>query len=632
MTYRSAIRWAIMAIALAMSCYHLWIAWSGTPNALVLRSAHLAFALTLAFLTLPLTARHEPENPRPWDLALLLLGLAACAYPIISIEYFLSRMYYVDDPLWIDLILGYGTVLLVLEATRRAVGLALPITASAFLLYALTMGNQDWLILIDQLYLTTEGIFGIPLGVSATYVILFIIFGALVERTGTGKLFIDFALALTGHQVGGPAKVACITSGLFGTVSGSAVANVMTTGTFTIPLMRRIGYRPAFAGAVEAVASTGGQIMPPIMGAAAFVMAEFLGTSYLHVAAMALIPAVLYFLAVFVSVHFEARRTGMQGLPRAELPRLKEVLLERGHLFLPLVVIIGTLLYGYSAAFAALIGIASVVPTALLRSSTRQEITLRAVIEGLIAGARNTVTVALACACAGIVIGVITLTGLGLDFTSVVLAAAKNTLLAALLLTMVAGIILGMGMPTTPAYIVQVALLVPAIVKLGVPVEAAHLFALYFAVLSAITPPVALAVYAANSISRGGLWDTSFASVKLGLTGYIIPFMFVFGPSLLMIGSWDRILMTTVTASIGVVALAASLHNYLLQHCRLWERVALFAAAIVLIKPDLLTDAIGLALLTVVVIAQRIMAAPRATPQPPPRPAEAVAAEPPAGE
>ncbi|HEX6143598.1 MAG TPA: TRAP transporter permease [Geminicoccaceae bacterium] len=616
MTYQSGVRWAVAGIALSMSCYHLWIAWSGTPNALVLRSVHLGFALTLAFLTLPLVPKGQLENPRPFDLALLALGLAACAYPVVSIDYFLSRMYYVDDPLWIDLVLGYGTVLLVLEATRRAVGLALPVTAAVFIIYALTLGGQGWLILIDQLYLTTEGIFGIPLGVSATYVILFIIFGALVERTGTGRLFMDFALALTGHQVGGPAKVACITSGLFGTVSGSAVANVMTTGTFTIPLMRRIGYRPAFAGAVEAVASTGGQIMPPIMGAAAFVMAEFLGTSYLNVAAMALIPAVLYFLAVFISVHFEARRTGMRGLPRSELPKLGEVLLERGHLFLPLVVIIATLLYGYSAAFAALIGIASVVPTALLRKSTRQDITLRVIAEGLIAGAQNTVTVALACACAGIVIGVITLTGLGLDFTSVVLAAAQNHLLLALVLTMVAGIILGMGMPTTPAYIVQVALLVPAIVKLGVPVEAAHMFALYFAILSAITPPVALAVYAANSISQGGLWETGIASLKLGATGYIIPFMFVFGPSLLMIGEWDRIALTAATAIIGVVALAASLNSYLLRPCRWYERAALLVGALVLIKPGLVTDLIGFGLLTAVVVSQRALPGPAATPHP----------------
>jgi TRAP transporter 4TM/12TM fusion protein len=603
--YVRAVRLAIAAVALAMAVYHLWVAFVGPPNALVLRSVHVGFALTLAFLTYPWTRKGEPERPGPWDLALIVLALAASAYPVLYLDYLLTRIYYVDDPTTLDVILGYAMVLLVLEATRRVVGLALPVTAAAFIVYALAFGGQDWLILIDQLYLTTEGIFGIPAGVSATYVILFIIFGALVERTGTGRLFMDFALALTGHQVGGPAKVACVTSGLFGTVSGSAVANVMTTGTFTIPLMRRIGYRPAFAGSVEAVASTGGQIMPPIMGAAAFVMAEFLGVSYLHVAAAALIPAVLYFFAVFMAVHFEAKRTGLKGLPRADLPRLGEVLTERGHLFLPLVVIIGVLFSGYSAAYAALCGILSVIPTALLRRSTRAEITWRTVIDGLIDGARNTVAVALACACAGIVVGVITLTGLGIDFTSVVLAAAQNTLLLALALTMAAGIILGMGMPTTPAYIVQVALLVPALVRLEVPLEAAHMFAFYFAILSAITPPVALAVYAANSISKGGLWETGVSALKLGATGYIIPFMFVFGPSLLMIGSWERILLTTITAVIGVTALAASLHGYLLRPTRLWERVFLLGAALVLIKPGLMTDLVGAVLLGAVLISQQ---------------------------
>ena len=313
MSYARIIHRTIGAVALAMACYHLWVAFSGPPNALVLRSIHVGFALTLAFLALPARKGDPIETPSWLDLGLVAFGIATAAYPVLFVDYFLGRMYYVDDPTVADLVLGYGMILLALEATRRSVGLALPLTAATFILYALTVGEQSPLILIDQLYLTTEGIFGIPVGVSATYVILFIIFGALVERTGTGQLFMDVALALAGHQAGGPAKVACLSSGLFGTVSGSAVANVMTTGTFTIPLMRKIGYRPAFAGAVEAVASTGGQIMPPIMGAAAFVMAEFLGVSYLHVATAAAIPAVLYFLAVFVAVHFEAKRTGLQG-------------------------------------------------------------------------------------------------------------------------------------------------------------------------------------------------------------------------------------------------------------------------------------------------------------------------------
>jgi TRAP transporter 4TM/12TM fusion protein len=305
-------------------------------------------------------------------------------------------------------------------------------------------------------------------------------------------------------------------------------------------------------------------------------------------------------------VHFEARRIGLVGLPRADLPRMKEVLLERGHLFLPLVVIVVVLLSGRSAAFAALCGIGSVIPTTWLRATTRRTFTMQAIVEALESGARNTLVVALACACAGIVIGTITLTGLGLSFTGVVLALSQNSLILALFLTMLAGILLGMGLPTTPAYIVQVALLVPALVKLGVQVEAAHLFVLYFAVLSAITPPVAMAVYAANGISRGTLMETSWAALKLGLTGYIIPFMFVFAPSLLLIGDATTVIMAAVTASVGVICLAGGLHeHFFFGPARSWERVLLIVAALVLIKPGWASDLIGLALILVIVASQR---------------------------
>ncbi|MEZ5657151.1 MAG: TRAP transporter permease [Burkholderiaceae bacterium] len=597
----------ITLVAVMMSAFHLYIAFAGPPDAYVMRGSHLAFALVLAFLSMPgLTGKAKRFTI--FDLILVVVAALAALYPALNLDYIQNRMYYVDDPTTADYIFGCTLVVLLLEATRRATGWALPITAIAFLTYGLTAGNQSLAVMLDQTYLTTEGIFGIPLYVSATYVMLFILFGAFVERSGAGQLFMDFALAIAGHTSGGPAKVAVITSSLFGTVSGSAVANVMTTGAFTIPLMKRTGYRPAFAGAVEAVASTGGQLMPPIMGAAAFVMAEFLGTSYLTVAGFALLPAVLYYVAVFMAVHFEARRIGLKGLPRADLPRMKTVLLERGHLFLPLVIIVAVLLSGKSAAFAALCGIASVIPTTWLRKSTRGTFTPTAIIEALESGARNTLVVALACACAGIVIGTITLTGLGLSFTGVVLALSQNSLVLALFLTMVAGILLGMGLPTTPAYIVQVALLVPALVKLGVQVEAAHLFVLYFAVLSAITPPVAMAVYAANGISNATLMGTSWAAVKLGLTGYIIPFMFVFSPSLLMLGETSEVVLAAVTATVGVTCLAAGLHeSFFLGKARWWERILLIVAALVLIKPGLSSDVIGVILVVLTLLSQRMV-------------------------
>ena len=597
--------YAITVVGASMSLYHLYVAFFGSPDAQLFRTTHIAFALVLAFLMSPCFPKKD-GTPGWIDISLIGLSLLACGYQFWAKDYIDNRMIYVDDLATGDWIFGSLMVVMLLEATRRLMGLVLPITALVFVAYALIIHGTDLGPLLEQLYLTTDGILGIPVSVSATYVVLFILFGAFVERTGTGQLFMDFAMALTGHTAGGPAKVACITSAMFGTVSGSAVANVMTTGTFSIPLMKRIGYRPAFAGAVEAVASTGGQIMPPIMGAATFVMAEFMGIAYLEVAKFALIPAILYFGALFMAVHFEARRVGMVGLPKADLPSLKATLVNSGHLFIPLVVIVGVLIAGFSAPFAALCGIFSVFPTIMLRKSSRQHLNAQNMLEALVDGAKNAVGVALACGCAGIVIGVIALSGLGIEFTSFVLDISQNSLVIALFFTMLAGIILGMGMPTTPAYIMQVALLVPAVVKLGVTVEAAHMFVFYFAILSAITPPVALAVYAANGISGAGLWESGVAAVKLGLTGYIIPFMFVFGPSLLLIGPWSTIALTTISAACGVVLLAAGLHAFLITHASIWQRVFLVAAALCLIKPGLYTDLAGATLAGIVIITQLI--------------------------
>ncbi|MBU0651369.1 MAG: TRAP transporter permease [Proteobacteria bacterium] len=603
MSFERILKMGVLVLAVGMSVYHLTVAYLGPPEAFFFRGAHLLLALVLTFLIHP-GLRRRSARPGLLDYLFVILTLVTIGYLWLNVGYLYDRFVYVDDLRTMDLIFGTIFIILVLEATRRVIGLALPITALFFVAYALFIAKVRPESVIEINYLTTEGIFGIPLNVSATFVILFILFGAFVERSGTGKLFMDFALSLTGHAVGGPAKVAIITSGMFGTISGSAVANVMTTGTFTIPLMMRLGYRPAFAGAVEAVASTGGQILPPIMGAAAFVMAEFLGVSYLAVAGYALLPALLYYSAVYAAVHFEAKRTGMMGLPREELPKLGAVLKERGHLFIPLFIIIGVLIAGYSAPYAALLGIASVVPVAMLRKSTRPEITVKMIISSLEAGALNTLAIAMACACAGIVIGSIAQTGLGLSFTGIVLNVAQEHLIPALMLTMIAGIILGMGLPTTPAYIIQVALLVPALIKLGIVPAAAHLFVFYFAILSCITPPVALAVYAATGISRSALWETGWAAVKLGATGYIVPFMFAFSPSLLMIGSWTRVGLAVVTALIGVICLAGSLHRYFLSHMTHWERVVLFVAAFALIKPGLMTDLVGIGLLLLVLVSQ----------------------------
>ncbi len=604
-THGGIVRVIAGLIAAAMALYHMWIIATGTPEAMLFRGTHLLFALTLVFLLHRRLASGAGQAPAFYDYVLLALAMAPVLYLFINYDYVVNRIYYIDDLSPADMAMGVVLTLLVLEATRRLIGLALPITAGVFLVYALFVAQVEPERLLDQLYMTTEGIFGPTLGVSATYVIIFVLFGSFMERTGTGQLFMDFALSLTGHTAGGPGKVSVISSSLFGTISGSAVANVMVDGPITIPLMKRSGFKPHFAAGVEAVASTGGQIMPPIMGAAAFVMAEFLQVSYFQITVWAILPSLLYYIACFGAVHFEAKRQGLLGVPRADLPRLGAVLRERGHLFIPVLVILGGMFSGYSAPLCALAGTLACFPVAALRANTRHYVTVANVVDALIDGAKNALPVALACASAGIVVGVVTLTGLGIVFTQVVVGLAQNSLFLALLLTVIAGIVLGMGMPTTPAYIVMTSLLVPALIKLGAVVPAAHMFAFYFAILSAITPPVALAVYAAASLAKADLWKAGWAAVRIGAAGFIVPFMFVYQPALLMIGDWSDIVQSMASATIGCLVLAAGLHGFLLRKCRLWESVALVAAALGLIDPNWITDVMGAALLLFVAAVQR---------------------------
>jgi len=606
---RKTLRVAALVIAVAMSLYHMYVAAFGPPEALIFRGTHLLFALTLIFILYPL----RPLGSALWrvlDAVLLAGGWGLVLHIFLNYAYFENRIIYIDDLTPWDKFYAVVSVIVVLEATRRVIGWALPLTAICFLTYALNT-QVTLQVLMEQVYLSTEGIFGSTLGVSASYVMLFVLFGAFMEKSGTGQLFMDFALSITGRYAGGPGKVAVVSSSLFGTVSGSAVANVMVDGPITIPLMKRTGFRPPFAAAVESVASTGGQLMPPIMGAAAFVMAEFLAVPYARVALWAAIPAFLYYLAVFFAVHFEAKRHKLAGVPRAELPKFASVMIERGHLFGPILIVLFGLMAGYSAPLCALVGALSCLPLALLRASTRKDIRWKTVIEALEEGARNTLSVAMACASAGVVIACVTITGLGIVFTQFVVELSQQWLLLALILTALAGIVLGMGMPTTPAYIMMVALLVPAVIKLGAVTPAAHMFALYFAILSAITPPVALAVFAAASLAKANMWAAGFAAMRAAAPAYIVPFMFVYEPMLLLVvndwsAEWLNVVLAVTTASIGVICLAGSLFGWFVGYARAWQRVMLFVAAMALIKPGLLTDALGAALLAVVVIAQLV--------------------------
>lgn len=599
-SHAGMVRLVTAVIAVAMALYHMWVilppilGGQGTPEAIIFRGTHLLFALTLTFLIYRRAG--SDAAPSLLDYGLLVLAMAPITYLFWNYDYIVNRIYYVDDMTPVDMAMAVILIVLLLEATRRLIGWALPLTAIAFLAYGLFVAKVEPMRLLDQLFMTTEGIFGAPLGVSAAYVMIFVLFGSFMERTGTGQLFMDFALSLTGHTAGGPGKVSVVSSSLFGTISGSAVANVMVDGPISIPLMKRTGFKAHFAAGVEAVASTGGQIMPPIMGAAAFVMAEFLSVSYGQVVIWAVIPAVLYYVACFAAVHFEAKRHGIMGVPRSELPKLGTTLRERGHLFLPVITILVVLYSGYSAPLAALAGTALCFPVAALRASTRVNVRIPIIIDAMIDGSRNALAVALACACAGIVIGVVALTGAGIVFTQAVIGLSQNYLLLALILTGVAGIVLGMGMPTTPAYIVMTSLLVPALIKLGVMMPAAHMFAFYFAILSAITPPVALAVYAAAGLAKADLWSSGWAAVKIGAAGFIVPFMFVYEPALLMIGDWPTIIWRFVASCFGIGLLAAGLHGYLLRRCAMWERVLLVAAAFCLVKPDWMTDLLGLGL------------------------------------
>ncbi len=606
LSYGGIVRLATTVIAVLMVIYHVWAIAFGTPEAVWFRGTHLLFALTLVFI---IHRRNgAPEGlPNGIDFVLLALAVAPILYLFVEYDYIVNRIFYVDDLTPADMIMGVLMTVMVLEATRRVIGWALPITAIVFLIYALFIARLEPQRLLDQLYMTTEGIFGIPLSVSAAYVLIFVLFGSFMERTGTGQLFMDFAMSLTGATAGGPGKVSCVSSALFGTISGSAVANVMVDGPITIPLMKRSGFPAHFAAGVEAVASTGGQLMPPIMGAAAFVMAEFLGVSYAQVVIWAIIPSVLYYVACFSAVHFEAKRRGLVGVPRSELPKLGAVMRERGHLFLPVLAILVVMYTGFSAPMAALAGVVACFPVAALRKSTRHYVTLENVIAACVDGAKNALPVALACAAAGVVIAVVTLSGLGIVFTQYVVHLSQSYLLLALVFTMVAGIVLGMGMPTTPAYIIMTALLVPAIVKFGVLLPAAHMFAFYFAILSAITPPVALAVFAAAGIAKSELWATGLAAVRIAATSFIVPFMFVYEPALLMIGDWPTIIWASSTATVGIIIFAAGLHGYFLIHSAYWQSALLVVAGLLLIDPHFVTDVIG-AIIAAGVIASQLMA------------------------
>lgn len=614
-------------IAIAMSLFHLYTAYFGTLLAVKQRSLHLVFVLAMGFMVFPINSKAKKDKVPFYDYILAALGIIVFGYLILNYDANIAKG---GKAALEDLILGSLAILLVLEITRRSVGAALPIVAIIFLLYASKLGplfpgilahrGYSFNRIISHMFLTTEGLLGTPISVSATFVFMFLLFGAFLDKTGVGSFFIDLAYALTGSFSSGPAMTAVVASGLMGSISGSSVANTVTTGAFTIPLMKKLGYKPHYAGAVEATASTGGQIMPPVMGAAAFIMAEFTGIPYIKIIASAAIPAILYYLAVGTMVNFEAKKLGLKGLPKSELPDFGEIMKSQGYLLIPLATIIFFLVAGFTPLFSAFWAIVISVGIAILAALIKRDksFTLMSFIDALEQGAKSSITVAAACACAGIVVGVVTLTGLGLGIANMIVQLAGGNLFLTLLFTMIASIILGMGLPTTAKYIVLATMAAPALITLNVHLMAAHLFILYFGVVADITPPVALAAYAGAGIAGANSMKTGFQAVKLALAAFVVPYIFAFNPALLLIkpgsvyesgviqyAGFLEILPVLLTAILGIVCLASAVEGYLLIKNKIYETVPLFAAALTLLYPGMASDIIGIVVLAFVIISQQ---------------------------
>ena len=609
MQYTTFMAKVVSALAIAFSVFQLYTAIFGVLDAQLQRAVHLGFGLALSYLLYPALDSWSRQTIHPLDVVLAVLGAAAPAYIVYEYQNLVLRA---AMPTELDIVVGVTGILLVIEAARRVVGIPMVCVVLAFLAYAFAGPYMPGVLahrgltvnqLVSHLYYTTEGIFGIPLGVSSTFIFLFILFGAYLESTGLGKFFIDAANAIAGWASGGPAKVAVLSSGLMGTVSGSSVANVVGTGSLTIPMMKKLGYHKNFAGAVEAAASTGGQLMPPVMGAAAFLMAEFVGVPYIEIVQAAIIPAFLYFMGVWLGVHFEAKRSNLKGIPRDQLPRLGTLLRERGHLALPLIVIVYLLVSGYTPMRAALVAIFLSILVSSLRKSTRMK--PMEILLGLEIGARNVLGVLVACAAAGIVIGVVTKTGVGLKLASGLLEFSGGMLLPSMFFTMITAIVLGMGVPTTANYVITSTIAAPALIQLGIPVLAAHMFVFYFGIIADVTPPVALAAYAGAGISGGNALMTGVNASKLAIAAFIIPYMFVLSPELLMIDATvGGLALSVFTAVLGMVAISASLIGYLADHCLPAERFVLFVGGLLMIKPGITTDIVGIMIFAAVIFFQ----------------------------
>jgi len=594
----------LKAWLVAMTAFHLYTASIGVLPIAIIRAVHLTFAIVAVFILYPATQKGSKTSVPWYDWILAGLSCGVIGYIVVMFNDISRRG---ALPLPYEIVLGAAAIVLILEGGRRIVGNVLPVLSSLFLLYCYFGRVMPGMFMhrgyslsriIQHMYLTPEGIFGVALGVSATFVVMFIIFGAFLGRSGGARFFNELALALAGSSPGGPAKVAVVASGLLGTINGSSVANVATTGTFTIPLMKRVGYQPEYAGAVEACASTGGQLMPPIMGAGAFIMSEFLGISYLRIATAAIIPALLYYTAIFVNVHVRARKQNLKGLSRDELPVIREVLKKDGHLLIPIAVVIATLLMKYTPVVAAFFGVVSVVVVSQLRPHTRMG--LKNILEAMEEGARGSLGVAMACALVGFVVGTSSLTSLGLTISNNIIELSGGKLFPTLIMAMVASLVLGMGLPTTANYIVCSTIVAPALIGMNVLPLAAHMFVFYFGIMADLTPPVCLAAFTGAGIAGAQPGKTGLTATKIALVAYFIPYSFIYTPMILLQApNLVHLVILVGSSLLGIVSLAASLEGWLFRELKAVERAALLPLAVATFMPQVSVNLVSGGLLAV---------------------------------
>lgn len=598
----------ISVILAAFSLWCIYVTLFATFLEEIRLTSFMGMIILMGFLIYPAKKGTQKVNYMPWyDIVMMLVGSAAFFYFTFNAETIVNQGTRFE---WYQIAIGVVGILALIEVTRRCVGMPILIVAGFFILYAMIYGltNPDFFLrlryFIRNLFYTKEGIFSTPVNVCSKYIVVFIIFGAFLERTGISNFFIELANCVAGRFAGGPAKVAVISSALCGMVSGSSVGNTVTTGSVTIPMMKKTGYDPEFAGAVEAASSTGGQIMPPIMGAAAFLMADFVGVPYSSIIGRAILPAILYFTGIFISVHLEAKRLNLSGIPKEKLPKMSH-LLKKIYLLLPLVMLVVWVSGNYmTMQKAASYAIVLSIVVSLFDKENR--ITPHKVLDALVAGGKSTITVGAACGVAGIIAGTITMTGLANDLINAIVAIAGDKLIIALILTMLCCIVLGMGVPTTANYCIMAATTAPILIRMGVPTMAAHFFVFYFGIVADITPPVALAAYAGSAIAKSKPMKTAFNASKLAIAVFIVPYMFCYTPAMLLIDTTPlRVVQIAITAFIGVFAVASALEGYCFARMHMITRIVIAAGGLMLIHPALLTDVIGIAVVVATLVFNR---------------------------